>query len=252
MIEWDGEELTPAELTPLMASAAANYGVYTALGVSTEGRVRGLDQHLARLTRDAAELFGRSPDPDLVRASLRRVASSCARPAMLRATVFGPGLHLLVTPRPPSPLPTGGLRVRTVPWVRDLPRVKHIGLFAASLQRARAQAEGYDDALFVTPGGLVAEGPTWNIAVAFGDELVWPDDDCLPGTTRALLRAAVPSTSRPVPVTALRTASAVLATSAGIGVRPVTEIDGRPVPGDPELTASLRKAYETLPGDQLI
>ena len=90
------------------------------------------------------------------------------------------------------------------------------------------------------------------------EELIVPDDSCLRGTTRTLLQraadaAAVPWVSRSVSVhdQSLRTSKALFATSAGIGVRPITSIDGHAVTGAPEVAAVLAQAYATLPEDVL-
>jgi branched-subunit amino acid aminotransferase/4-amino-4-deoxychorismate lyase len=166
-------------------------------------------------------------------------------------------LRVLVTTRPVQPASAGGLRVRTVDHVRDLPRVKHIGLFAATHQRRLARQRGFDDALFVAPAtGLVSEGPTWNLAVLIDGELVWPDDACLPGVTRALLHkvtadAGVLTSSHSLTRTDLAGARAAYATSAGIGLHSISEIDGMPLPGDEPLLTRLQQGYAALPCDQL-
>lgn len=282
---------TPAEVDgePIDAVTAGtlgtlNYGHFTAM-VADDLRVRGLGLHLERLARDCTVVFGAQLDPDRVRALLRRVAVRCDRPTLLRVTVFDPaasvarpGLSsalggggdpdaqpsIMISTRAAAPAaPTPGLRVRTADYVRDLPAVKHLGMFGPLHQRRLAQLAGCDDALFVsgpsptpTPSDRVTEGPTWNVAVLLGDELVWPDDDCLPGVTRSLLhqvfdQAGVGWSSRTVTRAELAGARAVFATSAGIGVLPIAAVDGVALPGDPQLLAELQAGYAQLPGDEL-
>lgn len=265
--ELDGEPLTAERAAAL---ATVSYGHFTAMVVD-DLRVQGLHLHLDRLVRDCAEVFGAVLDPDRVRGLLHQVAARCDRPTILRATVFDPagsvarpGLGasgsqpsvLISTRAVTASEPSSGLRVRTVSYVRDLPAVKHVGTFGQLHQRRLAQQAGFDDALFVTgpgPEDRVCEGPTWNVAVVLGDELVWPDDSCLPGITRELLRpvfrrAGLDWSSRPVTRADLLGVRAAFVTSAGVGIRAITQIDGRSVPGDADLLAQLQAGYAQLPG----
>lgn len=266
--EVDGEPVG-AELAAALGTLS--YGHFTALVVD-DLRVRGLQLHLDRLVRDCAVVFGTALDPDRVRALLHQVAVRCDRPTMLRATVFDPAASVarpglsstdanaqpsvLISTRAAAPAgPSPGVRVRSVNFVRDLPTVKHVGTFGQLHQRRLAQLAGFDDALFFTgpePTARVCEGPTWNIALLIGDELIWPDDDCLPGITRELLRpvfrpAGVAWATRPVTRAELPHVRAAFATSAGVGVVPITELDDTQIPGDPQLLEALQFSYADLP-----
>lgn len=272
----------PAELdgVPLTSEHAAalgpvSYGHFSAMVVD-DLRVQGLALHFERLIRDCAVVFGAALDPERVRGLLQQVAVQCDRPTMLRATVLDaaasvarPGLtgadpeaqpNVLISTRAVAPkVPSPGLRVRTTSFVRDLPAVKHLGTFGQLHQRRLAQLAGFDDALCFTgpePEARVTEGPTWNIAVLIDDELIWPDDDCLPGITRNLLhqvfrRAGVGWSSRSVTRAELAGARAAFATSTGVGVLAITQIDGTFLPGDPHLLEELQAGYAQLPGDLL-
>ena len=242
------------------ALGVLSYGHFSTMLVD-DLRVKGLDRHLERLTRDCELIFGKTLDPGRVRRLLSRVAAGCAGPAMLRATVFDTTLlsdaepNVLVTTRPvPAPAPAA-LRVRTVDYARDLPTVKHLGFFGPLHQRRLAQQDGFDDALFVHRD-LVCEGPTWNIAVVIGEEVIWPDDECLPGVTRALLqdvldRAGRGWSARSVRRAELRGVRAAYVTSSGIGVREIAQIDGVRLAGDPNLLEVMWRGYAELPGDPL-
>jgi len=248
-----------------------NYGHFSALRVD-DLRVQGLDLHLERLARDCALVFGTELDQDRVRGLLRRVAQAGPGPTLLRATVIvptagpnRPGLPpddpdarpsvLVSTRAPAAPGPTPELRVRTTNFVRQLPAVKHLGMFGPLHERHAAQRAGFDDALFLTgpePEARVCEGPTWNVAVLIDDELIWPDDQCLPGVTREILRrvfaqAGIEWSSRPVTRADLADVRAAFATSAGVGVVPITAIDEVTLPGDARLLDELQAAYAQYP-----
>ncbi|MGK5559098.1 aminotransferase class IV, partial [Actinomadura kijaniata] len=195
MAELDGE---PVGVEQLAALALVNYGHFTTMRVEGGG-VRGLGLHLDRLTRDCRALFGVEPDVGRVRRLARRAVAGTDAPVVVRVTLFDPGLDLgrpvgngeprvLVTARPAGERPVPGMRVRTVRYSRDMPEVKHVGLFGAVLRRRAAQAEGFDDALFVDAGSSVTEGTTWNVGFFDGRRVVWPDAEALPGVTMRLLR----------------------------------------------------------------
>jgi len=168
MGELDGAH---ASLDQLKALALTNYGHFTSMRVERQ-RVRGLSLHLERLVRDCQTLFKAELDPDRIRKLVRRVV--VADPVVVRVTVFDPSLelgnigsaaepHVLVTLRSAVDRPRPPLRVQAVRYERDLPDVKHVGLFGQLWHRRAAQLNGYDDALFTDPESYVSEGATWNI-----------------------------------------------------------------------------------------
>lgn len=277
VVEVDGEPVDAAQVALL---GTLTYGHFTTMRLEG-GRVRGLQLHLDRLVRDCAQVFAAPLDPDHVRELLRRVGERADAPVMLRATVFDPRFapgrpdaagvrpSVLVTARAAAPpehragaARPDGLRLRTVEHVRDLPAVKHIGMFGPMHQRRLARVAGFDDALFVTgpgPGGRVCEGPTWNLALLTDGGLVWPDGDCLPGVTRALVAQVagdlgVRSSFRPVQRAELSSARAAFVTSSGAGVRRVASIDGIDVGAaggaDADLLDRLLAHYAQLPGEE--
>jgi branched-subunit amino acid aminotransferase/4-amino-4-deoxychorismate lyase len=257
-------ELNGAPVPADQASAIAviNYAHFSSMLVD-ELRVKGLRLHLDRLVRDCELVFAKALDPERVRRLLGRIGSQCPEPTMLRAMVFDPGPSdaepsVLVTTRP-APRPAGGstgLRVRTVDYSREFPAVKHVGFFGALHQRRLARLAGFDDALFISGRGRVCEGPTWNVAVLIGDELIWPDDECLPGITRQLLqqvldRSGIAWRTRAIERAELAGARAAFATSSGVGVQDISAIDDISLPGEPGLLKALRTGYAELPGEQL-
>ncbi|MEU3602201.1 aminotransferase class IV [Streptomyces sp. NPDC006798] len=260
------QPLDPDRLLPL---ALTSYGHFTTMLVGADGRVRGLGLHLERLARDSEAVFGAGVDTGLVREAVRRALDGRELPAVVRVTHHDPGFDLArpVAARRPEPLvtvrPAGSgtpppVRLRSVAYGRELPYVKHCGLFGALHARRAAQLAGYDDALFTGGGGdagPVSEGPTWNIGFVTGDgEVVWPeapDAPALAGVTMALLRRGFEHRTAPVTAAEARDMRAAFLTNAAVGVRAVAAIDGTDLdPGDPVLDA-LREAYRAVPGEEI-
>ncbi|WBB73854.1 aminotransferase class IV [Micromonospora sp. WMMD1128] len=267
-MELDGAPVSPADLSVL---ALVNYGHFTTMRVAG-GRVRGLAHHLERLRRDSRTLFGAELDPERVRFLARRMITGPAGvdgggAVAVRVTAFDsrPGLdrppapaapRLLVTVRPAPAGPLPPLALRSVRYVRELPEVKHTGLWAAVHHRRAAQAAGFDDALFVAEDGRVVEGSTWNLAVVRGETVIWPDAPCLPGVTMRLLgdaldRLGIAHRTGRVELTELNGETAVFTTNATAGLRPVAAVDGVPLARADELVAALRREYDAIAGEPL-
>ncbi|WP_017584918.1 aminotransferase class IV family protein [Nocardiopsis ganjiahuensis] len=261
-MELNGRPVSTGELAGL---ALYGYGHFTTMLV-TDLRVRGLELHMERLSRDCATLFGSELDIPRVRELARRSARAHPSPSVVRVTVYDPTLDLgrpsaralpqiLVTTRaaPGSAPPPVHLGTRL--FTRDAPTVKGTGLFGAVRQRRAAQLDGFDDALFTGVDGRVSEGPTWNIGFLDGSGLVWPQAPCLPGVTMRLVGQAaealgVPVSTRPLSAVAATGAAGAFVTNATAGVRPVASIDGVHLPR-PDLLRRLSQAYQELPGELL-
>ncbi|WP_395293718.1 aminotransferase class IV [Kitasatospora hibisci] len=256
-IEIDG---APASAAQLAALGLLNYGHFTTLRAEA-GRVRGLALHLDRLLRDCRTVFAAELDRETVRDRIRGALPADGAPVIVRVTVFDPALglerpgaaaepRLLVTTRPAPAAAPGPLRVRTAAYRRELPEVKHVGLFGLIRHRRLAQLDGYDDALLTDQDGRITEGATWNLGFLDADgQVVWPEGDALPGVTAALLAGVHPGPQRRERVDAgsgpARYAAA-FALNAGVGVRPIAAIDGTAFdPAHPGL-AELRVAYEGI------
>ncbi|MEU8617917.1 aminotransferase class IV [Streptomyces sp. NPDC048623] len=259
----------PASTAQLTALALTGYGHFTTLRVEEGGGVRGLALHLERLVRDCDTVFGAALDPERVRAYVRQAVEGRDGPLNVRVTVFDPALdiarpaepagdpHVLVTVRPAGGLFPPPLRVTARPYRRDVPAVKHVGLFGQLALRREARRSGFDDVLFIEPGPggeeLVTEGCTWNVGFVDADgRVVWPAADVLPGVTMRLLREAHPGPpARPVRTVELPALRAAFATNAAIGVRAVHAVDGHRFPADDPVLARLRAAYAALPAERL-
>ncbi|MFG2916163.1 aminotransferase class IV [Kitasatospora sp. NPDC048298] len=259
-IEIDGAPADPARLAAL---GLLNYGHFTTLRAEA-GRVRGLALHLDRLVRDCRLLFGAELDRAVVRERIGAVLPADGAPVIVRVTVYDPALGLerpaapaapalLVTTRPAATSDPAPLRVRTTTYRRELPEVKHVGLFGLVHHRRQAQLAGFDDVLLVDEGGLVVEGATWNVGFLAGDELVWPQGPSLPGVTEALLSAAYrgPQSRAPLPADALARFTAAFAVNAGVGVRPLAAVDGTAFDPAHPVLAELRASYLGIPGERV-
>lgn len=246
-----------------------NYGHFTSMLV-TEGRVKGLDLHWQRLRQDCETLFGVDLDIDVAQRAVCDALGVGANPSVsaVRLTVFDPGLDLgrpeaattpavLATTRPGPARPgLSPLSVRTVVYERDLPQVKHVGLFAALSHRRAARLAGFDDALFVDRAGMASEGATWNLVCLDERHLIWPHAAMLPGVTATLIAdlardLGISHITRPVSVTELSTMTAAYALNSIIGIREIAMIDNSLLPGNQELMIRLHAGYESIPGQVL-
>lgn len=261
MMELSGRPVTSTELGAL---GLYNYGHFTSMRVENL-RVRGLSLHLGRLSHDCEILHGVNLDPDRIRHLVRRVVTPAA--TIVRVTVFDPDLdlgqpgadaepHVLVTTRLATAANLPPLRLRSVHYERDLPEVKHVGLFGSVYQRRAAQLEGFDDVLFVDRESRVSEGPTWNVAFLDGSKIVWSEAAHLKGVTMRLLndtmrRSGIEHTISTVNIDHVAEMRAAFVTNAAIGLRAVQSIDDVDLSSGSALFDLLRKKYADLPGEIL-
>ncbi|AXG77723.1 aminotransferase class IV [Streptomyces paludis] len=254
LIEIDGRPATEAELA---RRAMDTYGHFTALQVR-DGRVRGLDLHIARLDAASRELFGSELDGARVRSALRHALGG-VRDAAARVYVHeaagGAGLTLMVTVRPPVFLAERAQSLTSVTYQRPFAHLKHLGGFAQIHYGQLARRAGFDDALLTGPGGVISESAIANIAFWDGDSVAWPAAPALTGTTMALVEsllpeAGIPSVHREVTLADLpRYLTAFVCNSQGIA--PVARIDETVFPGDERLMKTVRGLYEDVPWDAI-
>lgn len=233
VMELDGVAVDADQMSAL---ALTNYGHFTSMRVES-ARVRGLSLHLDRLRSDCRVVFDTDLDTDHVRRLVRDAVGDAADPVVVRVTVFDPDLdmghpgattrpQILVTTRPAGAGADSPLALRSVPYRRELPTVKHVGLFPALYHRRLAQLDAFDDVLLVDPGDGVSEIATSNIGVIRGNQVIWPSAPCLAGVTMRLIDLARGEhhTAR-LDLADLAQADAVFATNAAVGIRPVVRID---------------------------
>ncbi len=230
-----------------------------------------LDRHLARLQRgldelgipfDTGEL--RSVHADLIernglenapRASVyvhitRGVAPrSHAFPDDIVPTVLVRAQAITV---PSAAVLESGTRAITLPderWGRV--DIKTTGLLANVLAQQAAIEAGVDDVIFHRDG-IVTEGSHANVFGVVGGAIVTasPDHRILAGVTRGIVLelardARLAVDERDWTVDELLATDEVLMTSTTAGVRPIIEIDGRPVGGGVRgpVTARLQAGY---------
>lgn len=251
----------PASTDDLRVLALTNYGHFTSMQV--RGRaVQGLDRHLHRLQGATRELF----DSDLPAARILdnlRIALDAGGPdCSLRLTVFARGFDyrypagpflpdLLVSLSPPTDPNKPALQLKSYPFVRPLPHIKHVGTFPLFHYRRLAIQAGSDDALFVAPDGAVSEGTIWNIGFWDGSSVVWPDAPALQGVAEQLLQAGldqvgVAQQRRRVTLAEAKGFSAAFAANAS-GIQPVLGIDGAVFGADETLMARLAAALASQP-----
>ncbi|WP_411112813.1 aminotransferase class IV [Streptomyces sp. 029-5] len=254
LIEVDGRPATEADLR---LRALDTYGHFTALQIR-DGRVRGLDLHLARLDASTRELFGSGLDGERVRALLRHALGD-VRDAAGRVYVHWPDgaaeASVMVTIRPPATQDGRAQSLMSVPYVRPVAHVKHLGGFAQTHYGRVARRAGFDDALLTGEGGVVAEAAIANIAFWDGRSVVWPDAPFLTGITMALLEprlpaAGLPSVRREVTLADLPRYRAALVTNSR-GIAPVGRIDDTVFPGDAELVTRVTALYDEVEWDRI-
>lgn len=253
----------PATTDDLLPLALTSYGHFTSMRVGADGRIRGLSLHLERLDRDSRSVFGTGVEPGRVRALVRNALEGRSGPCVVRITNFDPTVNLgrpadagrpqlLVTVRPAGEMPPAPLTAMSVPYERDLPMVKHCGLFGALHARRAAQLAGFDDALFVGTDGRVSEGGTWNLAFVDADgTVIWPEAPVLPGVTMALLQERTEYKVAPVTLTEAKAMSAAFATNTSIGVRALSAIDTTRMAVEHPVLTELRDIYLSVPGEEL-
>lgn len=251
----------PATLDQLKALALTNYGHFTSMLVE-DGRVRGLSLHMQRLARDCRKLFDVDLDTDRVRHYVRATFADGVPRTVVRVTVYDPKLdlgtigsdadpHILVTTRSAPEAAPGPLCLQAVSYRREIPAVKHIGLFGTLQRRRAAQREGFDDVLFVSPDGTISEIATSNIGFVRDGRVIWPRSEWLAGVTMTLINQALdePVATEPLTLSDLSGMQAAFATNAAIGIRSIVSVDSTEWPGDHKTLQNLRELYTDIPGE---
>lgn len=253
-IEVNGQAATAGQL---QHPALVNYGHFTAMQVR-QGRTRGLELHLDRLTSATRELFQVAVDPDRIRGHLRHALTGTSD-ASVRIEIFqsrsGDEPSIMVVVRPPVEPPRMPQRLMSVPYQRPVPHIKHTGTFAQIHYGQLAEQDGFDDALLTGPGGVISEAAISNIALHDGTALVWPDGPILTGITMRLLEprltaAGLPTRRGQVRLTDLPSVTAALLSNS-LGVAPVGRIDDTTLPADPGLMQTVTDVYQSIPWEPI-
>jgi branched-chain amino acid aminotransferase len=208
VIVWlDGARAETGQIS--IFSHALHYGTAVLDGSRFYPTERGvaifrLADHVDRLIEGAGELGMAVPfDREVIASASREVVGALgASEGYVRQMVFyGDGEMGLAAKNPvrvavmawakPAPRPAP-IRLRFAEWLREgaLSHVKLTGGYAiAFAAQRRAQAAGFDDALFVTGSGEVTEATAANVFIVRNGELAtpWRSAPLLAGITRATL-----------------------------------------------------------------
>ncbi|WP_067665698.1 aminotransferase class IV [Nocardia miyunensis] len=260
MMELNAAPVTVDDFAPL---GLVGFGHFTSMLVENAS-VRGLEMHLDRLARDCRTVFDAELDPYRVRDAVRHAIRDVTDAVVVRVTIYDPKLTLARPGDPANPQvlismraapagPQPPLRLQSVVYSRDVPKVKHIGLFGAEHQRALAQRAGYDDVLFTDSDGSISEIATSNIALITEDgQLVWPRAEVLAGTTMRLLNQVRDEDvlTRHITMAGLTDYVGAVATNAATGVRAIASVDDVHWP-EHEMVATLRGQYESIQAQRI-
>ena len=247
----------------------------------TNGRIFGLEEHLARLRRSAHALgFASVPPDESIVAEIERTlaANSMVTGVHIRLTltrgvkvtsgmdprlnVSGPTLIILAEFKDPV-YDQAGIRLITSSVRRHAPdsldpKIHHNNLLTSILAKIEANVAGADDAVMLDNRGFIAETNATHLFMVLpggaGLTLATPTTVACPeGITRAtVLRLAVaagiPSAERDYTLPQLYNASEVFVTGTMGGLAPVVSVDGRSI-GDGSIgpaTKQLTELYANL------
>ena len=256
----------PAGVDDLRAIALVNYGHFTSMQVH-DGCVRGLELHLGRLDQATRELFGCPLDVAQVRHWMRSAIGDGGSSVSLRVNVFSRALDRdrLNTPSAPDVLIASGaaraiapspLRVRSVRYERETPHIKHVGTFGLFHQKRLAQAQGFDDALFIDASGAVSEGSIWNVGFFDGERIVWPDAPALDGISMQLLKRGlqaqgIETVTRRVGITEVGAFRSAFFTNSSCTAVPIASIDATGFVVDAKLMDTLDACMAANPWQRI-
>lgn len=218
-----------------------------------QGKIFGLEPHLARLRRSALALaFAAVPPADDIVAAITETlrANDMWDGVHLRLTLtrgvkvtsgMDPRLNragctLIVLAEHKAPVyDTGGLRLVTAsvrrpgPDVLD-PKIHHNNLINSILAKIEANVAGADDALMLDGRGFVAETNATHLFAVIDDVLCTPYAVACPeGITRATVCALTPVVVRDISLAEMYAASEVFCTGTMGEIAGVVDIDGRPI-----------------------
>ncbi|MBD8909383.1 aminotransferase class IV [Methylorubrum zatmanii] len=224
-------------------------GVFdTALAL--QGRVAFEDAHADRLAA-AAQALGFSADRERIVAAMRALAGTTTLAAIRTTLTRGPGPRGLAPPPEPKPFLFGSvaparavlffapLRLTPTSIARNdtspAARLKTLGYLDAVLATREAQADGFDEALFLNTKGRVACAGTGNLFAVSGERIVTPpgSEGVLPGIVRAeIVSRLAPALGlaveeRPLLPSELEAAEALFVTNSLRLLAPVTALGAR-------------------------
>ena len=246
-------------------------GVFDATRVVIDAsgrRVDNLEAHLARFARSIHLLEGEVPDLDQWRVLIEQAVAACPFTGEItlkiiwtrgrESVVTQPVGLLTLTPMTAAAIAQrAGVRVAMLsrgvpsdafaaaPWLLGGAKTLSYGVNVAA--KREALRRGADDVLFVSTDGYCLEGPTSALVVAFGRRLVTTPRGAtgiLPSITQEIAFDAARAAGWETVDQLLRPEQLYRADGAWLlssvrGAAPIVELDRRPLPQDPELTARI-------------
>jgi branched-subunit amino acid aminotransferase/4-amino-4-deoxychorismate lyase len=248
-IEIDGKPPAPEQLF----ATVSGYGHFTAMQVR-DGKARGLALHLLRLEAANREAFGAGLDGERVRALVRHALGG-TRDASVRVYAFeAPGEPAtMVTVKAPAEMATPQ-RLQSARYQRPDAHIKHVTTDQGHYRRL-ARRDGFDDAVLVTPDGVVSETTLANVGFFDGAAVVWPDAPMLHGITMQLLERelagrGVPSRRSTVRLRDVASLDGAFVCNAR-GIAAVTAVDHGSLPAEPKGLSVLAEAYASVTWDSI-
>jgi len=161
----------------------------------------------------------------------------------------------MVGVRPPAPTPTDPQSLQTVEYLRPRAHIKHASGFGQGYFGGLAQANGFDEALFVGADGHIAEGSITNIGFVSGEAIVWPEAPALRGVMmqvlqRELERAHISWRYEPVRIEDVASLDGAFVTNSR-GFASVARIDEIELPTDVALSRTARQLLAAAPYDEI-
>jgi branched-chain amino acid aminotransferase len=197
------------------------------------------ERHLARMAASAASI--RLPiDTDALAEDIARLLAASAPPedAALRLIVTRGGRRILIIEKLPDFPASMSLTCVIYSPVRLLDGVKSLSYAANVLAGRIARADGFDDALLVTPHGRVLEAPTSSFFWVKDGQLLTPplEDRVLDSITRRLILDSIGGREAITTRDDLAGAAEAFLVSSLREVTPVHRIDGLDLPADGPVT----------------
>jgi branched-chain amino acid aminotransferase len=244
------------------------------------GQVFRLDRHLSRLARSAETLGLSGGIPDLTDAVMATLQANRLSEARIRITVsFGEGgmapdlgtchnptVLILASHYQPyfEAVYLQGFRAIVSAIHRNshspLSRLKSANYLESILARQEARAAGFDEALFLSDTGLLAEASMSNIFLVSDGILLTPSDESgiLPGITREVVlelaaQLGVSAIEKSINLGEVFRAQEAFLTNSLIEIMPLTEVSGQPIgSGRPGVvTRQLMTEYRKLVNNAL-